>query len=228
MLFICSTTVHYINEIRIARHDTPLLIETALKRYGAELTIADLSPSQKSFIIAIEDPTFYRHHGVDLTTPGAGMTTITQGLVKLMYFPEGFRQGIAKIRQTLIAQYALDSLVSKDEQMRLFLNIAYLGHADGIAVHGFQSAARVYFHIEFTDLSDDEFLSIVAMLIEPNNLKPGTASNTERVLRIRKYLSGQYQPAGLLDVDYNGKRHGTIPEEALMAFLRLVTTSKPG
>ncbi|WP_321495056.1 biosynthetic peptidoglycan transglycosylase [uncultured Desulfobacter sp.] len=227
LLIVCPITGHYINEVRIARHDTRSLVETALKRYGAELTITDLSPSRKSMLIAIEDPTFYHHHGVDLTTPGAGMTTITQGLVKLLYFPEGFRQGIAKIRQTLIAQYALDALVSKDEQMRLFLNSSYLGTVDNREIHGFQCAARVYFHKEFSTISDDEFLSLVAMLIGPNALKPGTEANTERVLRIKKYLSGQYKPAGLLDVDYNGKRHGTIAEEALMAFLRLITNARP-
>lgn len=228
LLIISSATVHYFNVVRIARRDTPFLIETAFKRYGVELTLSDLPPSRKSMLIAIEDPAFYRHHGVDLTTPGAGMTTITQGLVKLLYFPEGFRQGIAKIRQTLIAQYALDALVSKDEQMHLFLNISYLGHVDNVEIHGFQNAAKVYFHKEFSAISDDEFLSLVAMLIGPNDLKPGTVSNTERVLRIKKYLSGQYQPTGLLDVDYNGKRHGTIAEEALMAFLRLVTNASPG
>jgi hypothetical protein len=42
------------------------------------------------------------------------------------------------------------------------------------------------------------------------------------------YLSGKYQPAGVLDVDYQGKQHGTFAEEALMAFLRLVTNARPG
>ena len=45
------------------------------------------------------------------------MTTISQGLVKVLYFPSGFRPGIAKIRQTLIAQYAFDASVSKQEQL---------------------------------------------------------------------------------------------------------------
>ena len=40
------------------------------------------------------------------------MTTISQGLVKVLYFPGGFRPGIAKVRQTLIAQYAFDPSVS--------------------------------------------------------------------------------------------------------------------
>lgn len=103
---------YYVNEVRVARRETPALVQAAWKRYGMKLGLADLSSERRTMLLAVEDPSFMHHHGVDLATPGAGMTTITQGLVKLLYFPDGFRPGIAKIRQTLIAQYALNSLVS--------------------------------------------------------------------------------------------------------------------
>lgn len=225
LLFI--VTLFYLNEVRIARRDTQTLFESAIERYGVQLRLSDLSPERKATLLAIEDPTFTRHHGVDLATPGAGMTTLTQGLVKLLYFPNGFHQGIAKIRQTLIAQYALDAIVSKDNQLLLFLNICYLGHENGQSVHGYANAARIYFKKNFSDISDDEFLSLVAMHIGPNTLKPGTSKNTERVKRITSYLSGKYQPAGVLDVDYNGKQHGTLAEETLMTTLRLITNARP-
>jgi membrane peptidoglycan carboxypeptidase len=218
---------YYVNDIRIARNQTRSLFASVWNHYGNELTLADISEERKTNLLAIEDPTFLRHHGVDLQTPGAGMTTITQGLVKQLYFPEGFRPGIAKIRQTLIAQYALDSQVSKDEQLRLFLNISYLGHKDGKAVHGFADGARSYFGKEFKDLSDEEFLSLVAMLIGPNTFKPGTPAHIERMRRISSYLSGKYRPMSVLDVEYNGKQHGTLAEEALMIFLRIITDAGP-
>jgi membrane peptidoglycan carboxypeptidase len=227
LVVLIVATTYYVNEVRLARRDTKTLVEAALKHYGMELNPSDLSIVQRSMLLAIEDPTFMRHHGVDLETPGAGMTTLTQGLVKLLYFPNGFHPGIAKIRQTLIAQYALDAIVSKNEQLLLFLNICYLGNENAQAIYGYANAARIYFGKEFSDISADEFLSIVAMHIGPNALKPGTTANKKRVERIKRYLSGQYQPAGLLDIDYNGKQHGTLAEEALMAFLRLVTNAQP-
>jgi membrane carboxypeptidase/penicillin-binding protein len=227
-LALVVATGYYANEVRIARVATPSLVSDAWKRFGVQLKLTDLSRDRQALLLAIEDPAFTRHHGVDLETPGAGMTTITQGLVKLIYFPNGFKQGIAKIRQTLIAQYALDALVAKNDQLQLFLNICYLGSKNGEAVHGYAAAAQAYFGKSFAELTDEEFLSLVAMHIAPNNLKPGTLENTQRVQRIRAYLSGKYQPAGLLDVDYNGKQHGTLAEEALMAFLRLVTNARPG
>jgi membrane peptidoglycan carboxypeptidase len=178
-------------------------------------------------LLAIEDPAFTRHRGVDLETPGAGMTTITQGLVKLIYFPNGFKQGVAKVRQTLIAQHALDPLVSKNDQIQLFLNICYLSSKNGQPIHGYAAAAQAYFGKSFAELTDEEFLSLVAMHIAPDSLKPGTLENTLRVQRIHAYLSGKYQPVSLLDVDYNGKQRGTLAEEALMSFLRLITDASP-
>lgn len=122
---------YYVNEVRMARVATPSLVAETWKRFGARLQLTDLSEDRRAWLLAIEDPAFARHHGVDLETPGAGMTTMTQGLVKLMYFPGGFKQGVAKVRQTLIAQYALDPLVSKNDQLQLFLNICYLGSMNG-------------------------------------------------------------------------------------------------
>ena len=227
LICVISIVGYYINEVRIARRDTAEFISIAETRYGAELNVSDLSYERETMLFAIEDPTFRRHHGVDLYTPGAGMTTITQGLVKLLYFPEGFRPGIAKIRQTLIAQYALDSLVSKNEQLNLFLNISYFGNENGKAVYGFENAAQTYYGKNFTSLTDDEFLTLVAMLISPNKLKPHTKASLERLNRIKKYLAGDYQPAGVLDFDYNGRRNGSFAEQGLMMFLRFVTNARP-
>ncbi|MEZ5535985.1 MAG: transglycosylase domain-containing protein [Thiolinea sp.] len=217
----------YANEVRIAREQTPALVAAALEQYGAELAPAALSSERKAMLLAIEDPKFLTHHGVDLSTPGAGMTTITQGLVKLLYFPQGFKPGIAKIRQTLIAQYALDALTSKEEQLLLFLNMTYLGNEDRKSVHGFANAARVYFDKEFAALNDEEFIALAGMLISPNNLKPGTPASDERVQRISAYLNGEIHPASLLDVEYTGKQQGSVAEETLIMFLRLITGAEP-
>lgn len=223
LLAIASSTLYYLNEIRLARVQTPALVSTAQMSYFKAASIAKLTPAQLQILLAIEDPKFYSHHGVDLATPGAGMTTITQGLVKLLYYPEGFKQGIAKIRQTLIAQYALDDLVDKETQLELFLNLAYFGHEQNHEVKGFAPAAQIYFHKDLSDLHESKFIGLVAMLIAPNKFKPGTAAHTERVQRIQAYLAGTYQAQSLLDTQYNGTQRGSLSEEALVAFLRLIT-----
>jgi membrane peptidoglycan carboxypeptidase len=224
---LAVAALYYANEVRAARNNTPALVAAASSRYGTQLTLADLSAERRAILLAVEDPAFMRHHGVDLTTPGAGMTTITQGLVKILYFPEGFEPGIDKIRQTLIAQYALNAMVSKEDQLVLFLNISYLGNKEGKPVHGYANAARIYFGKEFAALTDAQFISLVAMLIGPNYFKPGSPALNERVKLVQAYLAGRYQPDGLLDVEYKGKPQGTPAQEALIALLRMVTDAQP-
>lgn len=227
LLLLAAMVAHYANEVWVARRDTPALVREAWKRYGRHLKHSELSPHKTSILLAVEDPAFFRHHGVDLDTPSAGMTTITQGLVKLLYFPDGFKQGIPKIRQTLIAQYALDALVPKNDQLDLLLNMTYMGSKNGKPIHGFTNAAQAYFGKDFGALSDVEFQSLVAMLIAPNQLSPGTPAHTERMRLIDAYLSGAYRPASVLDVEYDGKARGSTAEEMLMALLRLITDAKP-
>lgn len=89
LLLIVSSSAYYANEIRLARQQTPTLVAKAQQSYFKAVSIAKLSPEQLKLLLAIEDPAFYNHRGVDLSTPGAGMTTITQGLVKILYYPKG-------------------------------------------------------------------------------------------------------------------------------------------
>ena len=160
---------------------------------------SSLSSRQLWILLKVEDPRFFEHGGVDFSTPGAGITTITQGLVKLLYF-DHFRPGIAKIKQTLIAAYVLDPLMSKEDQLRLFINTVYLGKG----INGFEQAAKVYFHKSLAQLTDDEYLTIVAMIIAPEtfNIEKFPARNKERVEHIKRLVSGEYKPRGLFDLYY--------------------------
>lgn len=228
VLLLAGGVLYYWNDVRLARADTVDLVQQAFERYGHGVTAGDFAPARIETLLAIEDPAFRRHNGVDLETPGAGMTTISQALIKLLYFPDGFKPGIRKIRQTLVAQYAFDPLVGKDEQLDLYLNATYFGSVDGAPVNGIDDAARTYFDKSHRDLSEGEFIALIGMTIFPNTLKPGTAASAERVERIKRYLSNEVEPGSVLDVEYVGKTSGTFLEEALMSFLRLVTDADPG
>ncbi len=47
-----------------------------------ELDLQALSDWQKQVIIKVQDPGFYQHNGMDVSTPGAGLTTVSQAIVK--------------------------------------------------------------------------------------------------------------------------------------------------
>lgn len=202
-LILVSCMVYFTAIIIQARIGTPGIIKQALNAGNLTLQVSELSPWQLRALLAVEDPNFYHHQGVDLRTPGAGITTITQGLVKIYYF-EKFKPGLAKLKQTLIARYALDPLVAKNDQLRLFINNIYLGSIDGKAIIGLDQAAGAYYHKQIHDLSQTEYLSLIAMIIAPQNfhILDRPAANAERTRRIALVVSGAYHPKQLMDIYY--------------------------
>lgn len=166
-----------------------------------EITIEELSQVQKEILLKVEDPNFFTHHGVDFVTPGAGWTTITQGLAKKFYFDD-FEQGFMKIKQTLCAWLALDPLVDKDTQLTLYINLMYFGNG----VYGLKDAAAYYYGKSVSALTQDEYISLIACLISPNelNVAEHPQENAQRVGRIKKLLAGEYTPQGLFDITYQG------------------------
>ena len=183
-----------------ARERTPAVLAEAAK---GEIKLSDVPKSRIDMLLRIEDPAFYRHRGVDFSTPGAGMTTITQSLVKRFYF-ERFRKGFPKIEQSLIARFVLDPAMPKDDQLRAYLNFTYFGTRGGRPVIGYAEAARAYYGRDLAQLSEREFLSLVAMTIAPRDLDPirRKAANEERVRRLEALLAGKCRPNGVRDVHY--------------------------
>lgn len=199
LLLYCASVI-----IR-ARMDTPRVVAQATSPDRVSLRLEDVSDDYQRILLAVEDPNFYSHHGVDFTTPGAGWTTITQGIVKI-YFYNGFTPGIfryRKLEQSLIA-WVFDSSVDKRTQLLIFINSAYFGNHKGRDIVGFPDASRAYFNKGFSELATDEYISLVAMLVGPNdfNVIRQPDKNRERVKRINRLLSGDCKPSGLTDVYY--------------------------
>ena len=180
--------------------ETPAIIARATAPDKTPLRLEDFPPDYLDALLKVEDPSFYSHHGVDLMTPGAGYTTITQALVKQLYF-EHFKPGFAKLKQSLIA-LVLDRRVDKSTQLRIFVNLVYMGGLGSVDIHGFSDAARFYYGKEFKEMSRDEYLALVAMIIGPDgfSVKEHPEKNAERVRRIKRLLDGQCSPAGNSDV----------------------------
>ncbi|HEX7715513.1 MAG TPA: transglycosylase domain-containing protein [Bacillota bacterium] len=194
---------NYVIVVIRAREMTPKIISGALKAEDNPLKIGDLSDWQIRALLKIEDPAFYQHKGVDLRTPGAGLTTITQSLVKIYYF-DHFKPGFAKIKQTLIARFALDPLVSKNDQLQLFINHIYLGTVNNRPVVGFVNAARVYYQKEVNQLTERDYLSIVAMINSSRafSISDRPGANRERTERLILVVEGKYIPTHLMDMYY--------------------------
>lgn len=176
---------------------------SAREAAGPGSALAELSPDRVAILLAVEDPGFYRHHGVDLRTPGSGWTTITQALAKRLFFEE-FQPGLwNKTRQSIDA-LALDRRVSKRDQLALFVDIVPMGHAGERPVQGLREAARVYFDSDLSDLDRRRYLALVAMIVGPDvhHVRDMPARNAERVARIERLLARACRPTGFRDVHY--------------------------
>ena len=168
---------------------------------NASLRTLDLTPEQKRILLTVEDPKFETHNGIDLSTPGGGMTTLTQALTKRVFF-ESFKPGFAKIEQSLIARFVVHPNVSKDDQITAFLNLAYFGRCVDQQIIGFEDASRCYLGKEFYELDDIEFINLTARLIGPNKYNRDAEALKTRMDKIEKLLAGTCQPDGWRDVTY--------------------------
>jgi len=199
---LVSLTVYEGYSVSRAKQRTPAVLAAAAQ---GELSYRDLSRRRREMLLRVEDPGFLRHRGIDFSSSGQGMTTITQSLVKRFYFDD-FQPGFAKLEQSLIARFVLDPAMPKEAQLTAFLNHTPFGTVRGRPVQGFADAARTFYGREPAALSDREFLSLVAMVMAPRQLDPlrNPAANAERVRRIERLLAGQCTPQGLRDVEYEG------------------------
>jgi hypothetical protein len=165
-----------------------------------------LGTAHLAILLAVEDPNFWAHSGVDFSTPGAGLTTITQSAAKRLAF-EAFQPGIGKIRQTGYA-LGLESRLSKEQILALWLATLEMGNGPDGWMVGFHSASSTIYGRPPAELTDAEFIRLVAVLIAPASydLVRSDARLDERAARIQRLANGVCVPAGFSDVWLDGCR----------------------
>lgn len=161
--------------------------------------------SRLDMLLRVEDPTFWTNSGIDFESPGAGMTTLSQGLGKRIFFGR-FSPGFAKLELIVLTRFALTPKVAKRDILRAALASAYLGRDENGSVIGFPAGAKRWYGKDLGALTDQEFLGLVAMLPAPNLLDPARhrIENAERVRRIQRLLAGECRPTGMRDVELVG------------------------
>ena len=129
--------------------------------------------------VAIEDKTFWKHHGFNWTRMiGAvlssitghgqisGTSTITQQLARNVYLPD--EKSVRTIKRKLLEMYyaaRIEHALSKEEIVEAYLNTIYLGYG----CYGVNSAARTYFSKSVKDLNLLECASLAALPQAPHN-----------------------------------------------------------
>ncbi len=166
----------------------PRLVDELTRASTLPISPSELTRIRTCALLVVQDPTFYRHQGIGLADGPLGHTTITQAIGKGLFF-SSFSPGLLHHRkiQLMVAAWAFDRRISKETQLRLFINRAYFGGAGGQQVVGFPAAAVAFYGKPLGQLSDAEYFGLLAMLESPGtyHVIRQPKINAERVARIR-------------------------------------------
>ena len=192
------------------RLDAPLV--TALvaagreKRRDVPLTVIPRHMVQA--VLAIEDRRFHDHPGIDpIGIAGAAFrnvfgssrylasgSTITQQLVKNTFLtPE---KTLKRKMTEWFMSVVLETRLSKDQILQLYLNDVSLGQRGSFAIHGVAEAARLFFAKDIANVSIAEAATIAGVIQSPSRLSP--FNNPERAKERRNVVLRAMAETGFL------------------------------
>lgn len=190
---------------RVLARDGQLLGELFVER--RTLVGIETIPSQmKLAALAAEDASFYEHDGLNylgllralLVNLRGGRTrqggsTITQQVIKnVLLTPE--RTVDRKVREMILARQ-IESELSKDEILELYLNHIYFGHGR----YGVEEASHLYFGKRVQDVTLGEAALLAGIIKGPELLSPRV--NMSRALERRSYVLDQMVQKGFARPD---------------------------
>ena len=143
------------------------------------MTLDLISPHFQKAIIAVEDSTFYEHHGLDPvailrafyknTVKGKtaqGGSTITQQLAKNLFF--SFEKSYERKLKELLMAFQIESTFSKPEILEAYANQVYFGKG----AYGINRASQTYFGKNPSELSLFQSAVLAAIPKSPNKVNP--------------------------------------------------------
>lgn len=138
----------------------------------------DMPDDLKNSFVALEDKTFWKHHGFNFIRMGgavlssltgngriSGTSTITQQLARNVYLSD--IKSVRSIRRKVLEMYyaaRIEAALSKEEILEAYLNTIYLG----FGCYGVDAAAKTYFSKNVKDLTLVESAALAALPQAPD------------------------------------------------------------
>lgn len=170
---------------------------------SAHCSISQLPENVKNAFIAIEDVSFYKHHGLNykrmckaalknITSHSLkeGASTISQQLIKNTHLSSE-KTFERKIKEIVLTK-KLEKSHSKDQILECYLNAIYYGNN----CYGIENAANYYFSKSSNKLNLQESALLAGMIKSPSRYSP--ISQTENALKRRNLVLRQMQKAGFI------------------------------
>lgn len=142
--------------------------------------VSEIPEHTKNAFIAIEDKTFYKHHGLNIkrmlgavlsrmtghSDTISGTSTITQQLARNVFLSDIKSQKTLrrKLKEVIYA-FKIEMAYSKDEIIEAYLNTIYLGYG----CYGIKSAAYTYFGKDVSELTLAESAALAALPQAPDS-----------------------------------------------------------
>jgi len=212
--------LHWQTPLQIYSQDG-LLISQFGEKKRTPLTIEQVPQQLIDALLATEDDRFYMHFGVDPIGMGravlaklmgqdkGGASTITMQVARNFFLTREITY-TRKIREIFLS-FHIESLLTKDEILMLYINKIPLGHRS----FGFGAAAQVYYGKEINELTLAQIAVLAGLPKAPSTLNPirspQRAKARRSVVLYRMKVSGyiteqEYQTAK--NATITGKRHG--------------------
>lgn len=174
--------------------------------------IAQMPKLMKDSLLAVEDARFYEHGGIDpIGVARAAVSVLSGGLLRRVQGGSSITQQVArtflltrertltrKLKEALLS-LRIESALSKDQILELYLNQIYLGSR----AYGFEAAAQTYFGKTLASLSVAECAMLAGLPQNPHFANP--IRNPERA-RARQLVA-----LALM------RNHGAISEQQYQA-----------
>lgn len=155
------------------------IIERLFQENRLPVDFERIPEQMKNAILAIEDPDFYKHHGIKLKAIiravwvnllawdfEQGGSTITQQYAKVSLLTH--KKTISrKVKEWLYA-INLERNLSKNEILERYLNYIYFGHG----VYGVEAAAQLYFDKHIWELELHQLSLLAGLIRSPENYSP--------------------------------------------------------
>jgi membrane peptidoglycan carboxypeptidase len=194
--YIEPTALSQKSEIYAKQGDQDVLLASVYDQNREEVGWDQVSQYIKDAAVAVEDPRFYEHGGVDVASAaraalqnattdggGPGASTISMQYVRNILIqktneiadPKAREKAFEEATQTTLDRklkemklaIGLEKEFTKDQILLGYLNIANFGGT----VYGIEAAAQYYYGVSAADVSVAQAASLVAMVNEPNGLR---------------------------------------------------------
>jgi penicillin-binding protein 1A len=225
--------------MQIYSHDG-LLISQFGEKKRLPLTLEQVPKQLIDALLATEDDRFYLHFGVDPLGMGravlaklmgqdkGGASTITMQVARNFFLTREVTY-TRKIREIFLS-FHIESLLTKDEILMLYINKIPLGHRS----FGFGAAAQVYYDKDLNELTLAQIAVLAGLPKAPSSINP--IRSPKRALARRSVVLNRMLSTGYIDkktyqeansAPITGKKHGaqielSAPYAAEMAHQKMV------